>query len=77
MLKRNFSIQKYGIQDTLNLNIATNKETIKRWNINILPIFICFYAQNENVVFSMILGIKKSKNDFICDKNVTKNKVYV
>ena len=52
--------------------IASNKKTIKRWYINVLSFFICIYVQNKNVAFLRILETKKSKNDFICDKNVTK-----
>ena len=39
--------------------------------------FIYFYVKNKNVVFSALSGFEKVKNDFICDKNVTKKLMHM
>lgn len=43
----------------------------------VLSIFYMFYVKNDNVVFSRGSEVEKLKNEFICDKNVTKKLMHM
>lgn len=36
-----------------------------------------FYVENKNVVFSVLSEVEKVKDDFICDRNVTKKLMHM
>lgn len=60
---------------SIDYNWSSPPPKKKRENVKIstfFSLFMYFNLQNKNSVFSVLLEIKKVKNKFICDKNVTK-----